>query len=107
MNIRRETFNKCKQGIWLIKLKEDKYLHIPKPKTTIKYFFSFLKGVLTIPIGLILIVCEALLEALEEMPRFVSGDIIHPFRLMFPNIVDVVDEGSQWVADIKMLENDK
>lgn len=41
MNIRRETFNKHKQGIWLIKLKEDKYLHIPKPKTTIKYFFSF------------------------------------------------------------------
>lgn len=107
MNIRRETFNECKRGIWLIKLKKDKYLHIPKPKTTIKYFLDFLKGILTIPIGLILVVCEALLEALEEMPRFISGDIIHPLRLMFPNIVDVVDEGSQWVADMKMLENDK
>ncbi|MGL6184815.1 MAG: hypothetical protein ACRC1T_05490 [Clostridium chrysemydis] len=107
MNIKRETFEECKQGIWLIGLKKDKYLHIPKPKTTIIYLFRFIKGVLTIPIGLVYLICESLIEALEDLPRFISSDIIDPFRLMFPNIVNVIDEGRQWVEDVEMLENDK
>lgn len=107
MRIRRETFDKHKKGIWLIKLKEDKYLHIPKPKTSIYFLFQTVKGIAYIPFSIIGGIGELLIDTIGGLPRFIRGDILHPFKLIFPNIINVIDEGHQYLTDIRMLEDDK
>lgn len=78
-------------------------MHIPKPKTVIKYFFMMIKEMLLIPVSLIMGIYEMIIDILEDLSR---SDILDYFSYCFPNIVNVIDEGSQYVEDKKMLEDE-
>lgn len=90
--VEEKHFNKYKNRLWLIKLKDNKYLHIKKPGYVLKYLSKFILYIAVIPFVAMWAVLFTLYdEIILQLPNYIKeqwDDLLN----IFPDILYIKDK---------------